>query len=84
MNGSDEIEVLENAERTVMQERLAASLAEQQKLREAGDPERLALDQRLEEMRQARTAAWVIELIATGELDGHPIEDMSPYQYAAE
>lgn len=84
MNGSDEIEVLENAERTVMQERLAASLAEQQKLREAGDPERLALDQRLEEMRQARTAEWVIELIATGELDGHPIEDMSPYQYAAE
>ena len=52
--------------------RLKRSLAEQEALRQAGDPHRLRLD------AIARARGWAKEFDATGELDGHPLEGRIP------
>ncbi len=74
-------DIHENAEAAARQNFLNQSLAEQQALREAGDPKRLAADARLAEIRQQNAVAWGEELVKTGEADtmGRPIEDTTRY-----
>jgi DNA-binding IclR family transcriptional regulator len=84
MPHSDENEVLEIADADAVQQRLHKSLREQQRLREAGDPHRLALDRRLREIRQKRAVSWAQEFEHTGEMISPPIEDTAGYSIAAE
>ncbi len=58
----------------------AASLAEQEALRQAGDPRRLELDRILHEM-QRRAAAWA-EAEGLHENNIRPIEDYRPEDVA--
>ena len=70
-------DVFENWSALKTAEELQTSLDEQEALRQAGDPKRLALDQILAQQ-------WGIELEKTGEPERRAIEDHAPnYAIAA-